>query len=161
MPNDTILVLFYFYYTYNIGTIQKGKSKTIIAFILCIFTIVITYLFKHEFVGWILITLIMMFFDLFYDEEPFVLQWYKVLSYGLVTSIMLLFISSSLSNLIIYEIILLLCFIMLSNQRKCLTIVNGILVILTYLIIIVSTIIYKNNNIDAIMFILSTLIFLY
>jgi len=53
----------------------------------------------------------------------------------------------------------LLCYILLSNQRKCLTIVNGILVALTYLIIIAATIIYKNNNIDALMFVLSTLLF--
>jgi len=101
----------------------------------------------------------MILFDLFYDEEPFVLQWYKVLSYGLFTAIMLLILSSSLSYLLIYELTLLLCYILLSNQRKCLTIVNGILVALTYLIIIAATIIYKNNNTNALMFVLSTLLF--
>ncbi len=156
---NTILILLYFYYIYNIADIQKGKIKTIITFILCIFTLAISYLYKCEFAGWILISIIMILFDLFYDEEPFVLQWYKVLSYGLFTAIMLLILSSSLSYLLIYELTLLLCYILLSNQRKCLTIVNGILVALTYLIIIAATIIYKNNNIDALMFVLSTLLF--
>lgn len=156
---NTILILLYFYYIYNIGDIQKGKIKTIITFILCIFTFAISYLFECEFAGWILISLIIMLFDLFYDDEPFSFQWYKVLSYGLVTSIMLLIISKSISYLLIYEITLLLCFILLSSQRKCLTIVNGVLVTFTYLIIIAATIVYKNNNINALVFILSTLIF--
>jgi len=101
----------------------------------------------------------MILFDLFYDEEPFVLQWHKVLAYGLVTAIMHLILSSSLSYLLIYELMLLLCYILLSNQRKCLTIVNGILVILTYSIIFAATTIYKSNNINALMFVLSTLLF--
>ena len=159
---NTILILLYFYYTYNIGAIQKGKVKTIIAFTLCILTLVISYLFKYEFVGWFLITLIMMFFDLFYDDEPFVFQWYKILTYGLVTTITLLINSflSIISHLLIYEFMLLLSFLLLSKQRKCLNMINGILVTITYLIIIVATVIYINTNINSLMFILSSLLFL-
>ncbi len=159
---NIILILVYFYYIYNIGEIHKGTVKNAVALVLCIFAILIFCLLRYEFAAWILISLIMLLFDLFYDEEPFVIQWKKVVSYGIAVASMLAVnkFFSTLSYMMIYEIIILFCFIVLSRQRKCLNPINGILVGLTYLIIITATYIYESTIINLIMFLLSSLIFL-
>ncbi len=159
---NIILILVYFYYIYNIGEIHKGTVKSAVALVLCIFAILIFCLLRYEFAAWILISLIMLLFDLFYDEEPFVIQWKKAVSYGIAVASMLVVnkFFSTLSYMMIYEIIILFCFIVLSRQRKCLSPINGILVGLTYLIIITATYIYESNIINLIMFLLSSLIFL-
>lgn len=159
---NIILILMYFYYIYNIGEIHKGIIKSAVALILCVFSILIFCLLGYEFAAWILISLIMLLFDLFYDEEPFVIQWKKAILYGIAVAAMLTLnkFFSTFSYMMIYEIIILFCFIVLSRQRKCLNPINGILIGLTYLIIITATYIYESDIINLIMFLLSSLIFL-
>ncbi len=144
------LVLMYFYYVYNIGIIQKGKLKNLITILICssIILIVIVWFpsFVYEFLAWTLISIIMLLFVLFYDEESFALQWKKTISYGIAVIIIgaLFKLHSGYSYLMIYEAMLLFCFIRLSSHRKYLNKINGILVISIYVIIIAATMIPLN-----------------
>ena len=69
---NVILILLYFYYVYNIGRIQKGKLKNIIAIFLCssiiIVTLALTKQLIYEILAWVLISIVMLLFVLFYDE---------------------------------------------------------------------------------------------
>lgn len=164
---NLVLVFMFFYYVHNLGTIRRGKLKNIITLTLCAFIITVFSVLTNEYehFSWILVFIVMLFFVLFYDEDPFLLQWKKLLSYCLaVIIISAIFKSySKYSYLIIYDAMLLFCFIILSKHRKYLNIINGILVTLIYLVIIFATAILINaagtngNNISYIYFIFAIL----
>lgn len=145
------LVFMYFYYIYNLGTIHKGKLKNIVTMFLCISVMLIEFIwfssFIYEILAWILISIIMLLFVLFYDEESFTLQWKKTIAYSLVVIIFsaIFKLHSGYSYLMIYEAMLLFCFIRLSKHRKYLNKTNGILITLIYVIIIAATIIPLNT----------------
>lgn len=145
------LVFMYFYYVYNIGTILKGKLKNIVTMFLCTTVMLIQFIwfssFVYEILAWILISIIMLLFVLFYDEEAFVLQWKKSISYSIavIISSAIFKLHSGYSYLMIYEAMLLFCFIKLSKHRKYLNKTNGFLVISIYIIIVFANMIPLND----------------
>lgn len=159
---STIFIAMYFYYIYQIGYIQKGFPKNIVTFIILLFIATTGIFFNNIFISWIFISVTMMLFDLFYDDEPFVLQWYKVLLYGIIISVLFLFnkINNYISISIIYEIVLLLSFILLSSQRKYINKLNGALVILAYFSILAVTFYTSDRFINILILILSSLMFI-
>ena len=158
---NIILLLLYFYYTYNIGSIRRGKVKSAVTSVICILALSVGCLFSFDFAGWIAVVPIMTLFDLFYDEEAFVFQWYRISAYGLAVAVMLIInrLYENFSHLMIYEIMLFLCFTLLSKQRKCLTAASFILVASAYITVTSASYIFKNDGVDAFMFIFSTLVF--
>jgi len=158
---NIIFIILFFYYIYNIGSVQQGKSKTLITFIICVFIFAISYIFRLEFVGWIFISFTMLLFNLFYDEEPFVLQWFRVLFFGFMIAALLLInrFYSTLSHIIIYEIVLLISYLILSHQRMYLNIINCALVTIIYIALAIISVFYGDNLLCILVFILSTLAF--
>ncbi len=144
------LIFMYFYYVYNLGTIHKGKLKNIVTMFLCTFVMLIEFIwspsFIYEILAWILISIIMLLFVLFYNEESIALQWKKTIAYGIAVIILstIFKLHSGYSYLMIYETMLLFCFIILSRHRKNLNKTNGILVTFIYVIIIAATMIPLN-----------------
>ena len=158
---STIFILMYFYYINQVANIQKGFIKYIVTFIILIFVAILGIIFNNAFISWIFKAIVMMLFDLFYDEEPFLFQWYKTMFYGIIIAILLLInkINSLISLALVYETMLMLSFIILSKQRRCLNITNGTLVILAYLIILTVTYYTSDRVTNALMLVLASLVF--
>jgi sensor histidine kinase YesM len=88
----------------------------------------------------------MLLFVLFYDEEPFSLQWKTTISYVIAVIIIssIFNIYSRYSSRMIFQAMLLFCFLKLSHYRKNLNKTNGSIVTLVYVIIITVTMISSN-----------------
>lgn len=150
------------YYIYEIGTIKSGKIKDIILVILCIVTFGISFLFQKIFIGWLFITIIMVLYDFFYDEEVFSCQYSKVLAFGTLIFLMHLinYLGCNISYLIIFEALFLISFLILSKERNYYNLLISIIVTAVYILLLALTYYLQNDKIHLIIFILSIAIFI-
>ena len=91
---EVIWLALYHYYIEQIGELEKGYVKRIVVLALTLGAFVIMHLPvpgwdgpQHHFVGWLVITLILFLYVLFYGGKPFKYQWWKALIPGILMSI--------------------------------------------------------------------------
>lgn len=86
-----ILIILAIYELVQIGSIRKGILKNIVFGILLITVYLVGITFSIFVFLWPAIVILILLFDLFYDEESFLLQWRWLVSFGVGTFLLLLF----------------------------------------------------------------------
>lgn len=76
-------LLLYGYYVERVGTIQKGRGKRLAVAGLGIGLLLGAFWFLPA-LTWLLLTLLFFLYTLFFDEEPFQKQWWRVLLMGVL-----------------------------------------------------------------------------
>ena len=76
------LLFFFIYYIHETGSLRSSIITNVILTFISSLTLGISLLFGKLFIGWAFVTLIMVLFDLFYDELPFAKQYPRILTFG-------------------------------------------------------------------------------
>ncbi|MGL5676999.1 MAG: sensor histidine kinase [Cellulosilyticaceae bacterium] len=87
-----LLTSLFMYVVFQIGSIQKGKLKNTVMVCLMLMVLIGTSVTGYPYVGTMVATVLVMLFDLFYDEEPFFKQWKWLVGYGIGMSILASFV---------------------------------------------------------------------
>lgn len=133
----------YWYYIEQTGTIEKGAGKRILGFCLTAGILILSFWLPSCLV-WLLLTAIMMLFDLFFDQEPFKEQWRWILLPGLSLALGMLFLEFSLSSgsffptqniFVLHGLITLVFLLLLAKRRASLYIGSGILTAAVYFLL--------------------------
>lgn len=77
-----IWLITYWYYAEQVGTMEKGVGKRLSGFILTAGILALS-LWLPAFLVWLLLAGVMALYDLFFDQEPFDRQWWRILFPGL------------------------------------------------------------------------------
>lgn len=143
---NLIIYYIYIYLLFKVGNIEKGWLKTIIFFLLSLTTLIAFILFNKILLGWCIIIFFIFLFDLFYDNEPFQLQYKKLSSIGLfiLFLVALNLMYPSFQYGLIIEILLAFSLLFLSFNRKKPHPLHIILIIFIFSTIIILT--YLSNN---------------
>lgn len=83
---SAIWLFLYGYYVEQAGTVQKGKGKRAAAFVLAASLFVLLFWLPYGIV-WLLVSGLFLLYDLFFDEEGFGGQWWRMLLPGLAFSL--------------------------------------------------------------------------
>lgn len=90
---EVIWLVLYHYYIEQIGELEKGYAKRIAVLALTLGTLALVHLPLpgwngpwHYLAGWLVITLILLLYTLFYGGKPFKYQWWKALAPGILMS---------------------------------------------------------------------------
>lgn len=144
---NLIIYFIYIYLLFKVGNIEKGNLKTIIFFLLSLTTLIAFILFNKILLGWCIIIFFIFLFDLFYDNEPFQLQYKKLSSIGLfiLFLVALNLMYPSFQYGLIIEILLTFSLLFLSFNRKKTDPLHIILIIFIFSIIIILTYISKSS----------------
>lgn len=105
-----IWLLLYWYYTEQAGEQEKGAGKRVLGFLITAVLLVLCLWLPCALV-WVLVSAVLLLYDLFFDREPFQGQWLKILLPGLVIAGASLFPKSSvfvLHGLVVLVFLLLL-----------------------------------------------------
>ncbi len=78
---ELVWLLLYLYVLCQCGEINKGLSRMAVLFITCTSFLLLFSLLRFDAV-WLVITILVVLFDCFYNEEPFILHWSYVLAPG-------------------------------------------------------------------------------
>lgn len=159
---NLIIYFIYIYLLFKVGNIEKGNLKTIIFFLLSLTTLVAFILFNKILLGWCIIIFFIFLFDLFYDNEPFQLQYKKLSSIGLfiLFLVALNLMYPSFQYGLIIEILLTFSLLFLSFNRKKTDPLHIILIIFIFSIIIILTYISKSSLSYCLNILLGFLLFL-
>ncbi len=144
---NLIIYFIYIYLLFKVGNIEMGRLKTIIFFLLSLTTLMAFILFNKILLGWCIIIFFIFLFDLFYDNEPFQLQYKKLSSIGLfiLFLVALNLMYPSFQYGLIIEILLAFSLLFLSFNRKKTDPLHIILIIFIFSIIIILTYISKSS----------------
>lgn len=133
----------YWYYIEQTGTIEKGAGKRILGFCLTAGILILSFWLPSCLV-WLLLTAIMMLFDLFFDQEPFKEQWRWILAPGFSLALGMLFLEFSPSSgsflptqniFVLHGLITLIFLLLLAKRRASLYIGSGILTVAVYFLL--------------------------
>ncbi len=133
----------YWYYIEQTGTIEKGAGKRILGFCLTAGILILSFWLPSCLV-WLLLTAIMMLFDLFFDQEPFKEQWRWILALGLSLALGMLILEFSPSSgsflptqniFVLHGLITLIFLLLLAKRRASLYIGSGILMVAVYFLL--------------------------
>lgn len=111
---SAVWLLLYWYYTEQIGTIQKGKGRRAAAFGLAAGMLALSVWLPVS-VTWIMISILLFLYDLFFDGEQIRTQWWRILLPGIVFSLVLCFPAR-----LLYAVngpVLFLLFLLLAQKR--------------------------------------------
>mgnify|MGYP000042427567 CR=1 FL=1 len=130
-----MLPAIYLYYVCQIGSIEAGKLKKVVVFILMSICTIVSAIFVKEYLGAVLGTIIIILFDLFYDEESFHKQYKWILTFGVaVCSLFLLHkLFKNFTEVVVIIAIFLIMYILLSSYRKLISSKTNVIVISIYL----------------------------
>lgn len=76
-------LILYWYYVGQAGTIEKGTGKRMLGFCIAAACLVGS-VWIPPWLSWLLVTGVFLLYDLFFDEEPFGRQWWRVLLPGVL-----------------------------------------------------------------------------
>lgn len=159
---NLVLLFFFIYYTHEIGAVRSSIITNIILTLTCGLTLGISLLFGKLFIGWAFVTLIMVLFDLFYDDMPFATQYPKILTFGVL--IFLIHILNTLGIEIEYplimEILFLAALLIFSKVRNYSNIFTNLAITLIYFLIIGLTHYLRQDMIHLFIFLLGLGIFI-
>lgn len=124
----------YWYYMEQAGTLEKGAGKRALGFGLTAGSLVLGVLFP-VWIAWLPAVLVILLFDLFFDEEPFRRQWGRILLPGLC-----LIGGGMLPKekvFLFHGLVLYIFLLLLLRKRESLRIGNGILTAMSFLLVTV------------------------
>lgn len=138
---QALWLILYWYYVEQVGCLEKGAGRRVIGFCLAALCLCGSLWYPLWF-GWLLALGMMELYDLFFDEEAFARQWWRVLLPGLCMAGI-----SALPGLCgklgtalpegylfcAHEVVLYLFLLLLSRKRDSLSPVNGILTAVSFL----------------------------
>ena len=153
-----VILPWYFYYMYHISQMQKGKVKIIVAFSIAMFGIVGFHYFNLGFLGWIFTGTVLAFYDLFYDEEAFRYQWYKIILPAMIFAIGSFF---SIDYVYLCEVFFLYAFIMISYYRNYFSSINTLIISLMYGILILLTYCTRESLLMCFVFLFGVIFFVF
>ena len=79
---QALWLILYWYYVEQVGCLEKGAGRRVIGFCLAVLCLCGSLWYPLWF-GWLLALGLMELFDLFFDEEAFSRQWWRILLPGL------------------------------------------------------------------------------
>lgn len=138
---QALWLILYWYYVEQVGCLEKGAGRRVIGFCLAALCLCGSLWYPLWF-GWLLALGLMELYDLFFDEEAFARQWWRVLLPGLCMAGI-----SALPGLCgklgtalpegylfcAHEVVLYLFLLLLSRKRDSLSPINGILTAVSFL----------------------------
>ena len=130
-------LILYWYYVEQLGTIEKGIGKRLLGFSLTVGLLILS-IWLPACLAWLLLSATLMLYGLFFDQEPFKTQWWRVLLPGLFIAALFLFHrqnTSSISPFLLHGAVTLLFLLLLAKKRNSLRIGNGILIVIVYLLV--------------------------
>lgn len=126
-----IWLLLYWYYTEQAGEQEKGAGKRVLGFLITAVLLVLCLWLPCALV-WVLVSAVLLLYDLFFDREPFQRQWLKILLPGLVIAGASVFPKSSV--FVLHGLVVLVFLLLLAKKRGSLRPGGGILTALIYLL---------------------------
>lgn len=133
-------LILYWYYIEQTGSIETGIGKRLLGFCLSAGILTLSICLPSCFV-WILLTVFMLLYDLFFDKEPFYTQLRQILLPGLFIAAVSfwgahpLFISGTVSSFLLHGPVTLLFLFLLAKKRSSLRVVSGILTLVIYFLV--------------------------
>lgn len=133
----------YWYYAEQTGTMEKGAGKRAVGFCLTTGILILSFWLPLCLV-WLLLTTVLMLYDLFFDQEPFKEQWHRILLPGLCLSLGMLFLEFDLNSklflslqnmFVLHGLIMLLFLLLLAKKRESLQVGSGILTAVIYFLL--------------------------
>lgn len=76
-------ICFYWYYVNQIGSIERGMGKRATAFLLAVFLYSGVGLWQKFWLGWLVVVVVFLLYDVFFDEEKLKNQWWRILLAGM------------------------------------------------------------------------------
>lgn len=134
----SILAVIYLYLVFQIGDIKRGILKDIVTFTLVTLVLLITTLFSLEYLGILISMIILLLYDLFYDEETFINQYKWIILFGVITAL-LFFINKVLPydlKIVFMVVTILNTYILLALKRDLLTEKSNFIVVAIFLVYI-------------------------
>lgn len=119
----------YWYYTEQAGDLEKGAGKRVLGFLFTAGLLVLSLWLPFALV-WILISIVVLLYDLFFDQEPFKRQWLRLLLPGVVIALGSLF--PAVNDFVRHGLVVLMFLLLLANKRESLRLGGGILTALSY-----------------------------
>lgn len=153
-----MILSWYFYYMHHISQMEKGKYKIIITFSLAILGLVGTHYFNKGFLGWIFAGMVLGFYDLFYDEEAFKNQWYKIIIPSIIFSLGNLL---NIDYVYLCEIFFIYAFTMISYYRNYFSFINTLIISVMYGILVVITYCTRESGLMYFVFLFGLLFFVF
>lgn len=80
---EIMWLILYWYYVGQVGTIEKGTGRRILGFCLAAVCLALSVWIPLS-LSWLLAAGILLLYDLFFDEDPFGKQWWRILLPGLL-----------------------------------------------------------------------------
>lgn len=141
---ETIYLALYWYTVEQTGTIKKGKGRRIITLLLAVVFLGAAFVWDvyrgmllednrtfyltgrmqlAEGLAWGAVTILFLLFDLFFDDEPFCLQWWRI---ALVGAVLIIFSGIGVDCYVANGIFLWIIFRILAGKRGYLSWQNGL-----------------------------------
>lgn len=134
-----LYIVLYMYYIFQITTIAKGKTKNVIAVVLALGIALLGALLGYLWVAYLLVTVLLFLFALFYSDEPIVGNRIRLLLPGMVLTIIGCVEAMAIEKTYAFGIFCLLLFFLLSQKRGYLNLKNGMMVsIMTHGILVLT-----------------------
>lgn len=124
-----IWLILYWYYTEQTGDLEKGAGRRMLGFLLTAGLLVLSLWLPFALI-WILISAVVLLYDLFFDQEPFKRQWLRILLPGLAIAVGSLF--PTVNVFVHHGLVVLMFLLLLANKRESLRLGGGILTALSY-----------------------------
>lgn len=144
---EIIWLILYWYTIEQIGTIKKGNGKRSITLFLAVAFLGIAFCYECLWLAWVAITILFLLFDVFFDEEPFCLQWWKVICSG---SVITIFILAGVDCYVANGALLWITFLLLAGKRGYLTWQNGLVMGSIYGVLTVFVYLFENGSLQVI-----------
>lgn len=132
-------LVLYWYYVEQAGDIEKGAGKRMLGFLLTSGLFVLSFWLPVSLV-WVLVCVVMVLYDLFFDREPFKRQWLWILLPGLFLAAVGLLGDLSVfpagDVFVLHGLVVLVFLLLLGKRRESLGTVSGILTFFVYLLVI-------------------------
>lgn len=125
-------LILYWYYVEQMGAIEKGVGRRLLGFCLTA-GILILSIWLPSCLVWLLLSAILLLYDLFFDREPFQSQWWRILLPGLFIAAASLFPTQNI--FLPHGLITLLFLLLLAKKRGSLHIAGGILTAVIYFLV--------------------------
>lgn len=159
---NLILLFFFIYFVHEIGTLKSALLVKVILTLICLLTLGVSALFKVLSIGWGFITIIMILFDLFYDDETFTKQCPRILTFGALIFIMHLLnlLGLNLSYPLILELLFLIALLIFSKVRSYFNKFTALAIAFIYLLITGLTFYLQQSKLHLFIFLLGLGVFI-
>lgn len=135
-------LILYWYYVEQIGEIEKGYAKRLLGFSLTAGILVLS-IWLPACLVWLLLTVVILLYDLFFDKEPFAAQWWRIWLPGFFIAALFLFPFPNAflagftadNNFLLHGPVTLLFLLLLAKKRNILRAGSVILTLTIYFLV--------------------------